>query len=71
VIKPRIGKKVYLEIFGQVESLKKWMESKNKHNDVVEQRISSTLEKFNNLESHKKSYEGEIIKWPTLSNKST
>lgn len=54
--------KAYPEAFGQVQSLKKWMESKGKHDKTVENEIESVLGKFKKLEA----YEGKVIRWPTL-----
>jgi hypothetical protein len=53
--------RAYPEAFKQVESLKRWMESKNKHDKAVEDEIGSVLGKFRELEA----YEGKTIKWPT------
>lgn len=54
--------KAYPEAFRQVQSLKRWMESKGKHDKAVEDEIESVLGKFKELEK----YEGDIIKWPRM-----
>ena len=54
--------RAYPEAFKQVESLKRWVQSKNKHDKAVEDEIESVLGKFKELEA----YEGKTIKWPTL-----
>lgn len=54
--------RAYPEAFKQVESLKRWMQSKNKHDKNVEDEIESVLGRFKELEA----YEGRVIKWPTL-----
>ncbi len=59
--------KAYREVHGQIESLKKWLENKGKHNEIIENEISSALAKFKELDS----YEGKIIDWPNISTKTT
>jgi len=56
----------YIETYGQVESFKKWIESKNKHDNRIEEKISLLLNNFKKLEKYKQEYEDEKIKWPNL-----
>jgi len=59
--------KAYREVYRQIESLKKWLENKGKHNEILENEITSALAKFKELDS----YEEKIIDWPNISTKKT
>ena len=53
--------RAYKEVYGQVGSLKRWMEIKRKKDTMIEQEIASVLGKFKEIGA----YEEKVIKWPT------
>lgn len=63
------NRSAYIEIFNQVSSLKRWMESENKHNNIVEKKISTVLKRFKNINDYKKELENQTVKWPALKHK--
>lgn len=56
----------YFEIFDQVQSFKKWMKDKNKHNDLIEEEISHILGSFKKVKEFEISSENATITWPDL-----
>jgi len=60
------NRRVYIEVFNQVSSLKQWMENKNKHNSIIKKKISTILKKFKNLDDYRKEFENKTVKWPAL-----
>lgn len=61
---------IYLEIYSQIESLKKWMEQYNKKDQEIESNLNDALSKFDQLETLKKKQSEGIIKWPNIKNNS-
>jgi hypothetical protein len=56
----------YFEVLNQVQSLKKWTEEKNKHNDLIEEEISHILGSFKKIKEFEIGSENTIITWPDL-----
>jgi hypothetical protein len=57
----------YIELFTQIESLKKWMVSEKKKDENIDNKLADALSKFNRLNEIKAELEEGHIKWPEIS----
>jgi len=61
-----IAKDIYLELFKQAESIKKWKKGEKKFSKIIDNKIISMLSQFKKIEEYKEKHESKIIKWPKL-----
>lgn len=61
-----IAKDIYLELFKQAESIKKWKKGEKKFSKIIDNKIMSMLSQFKKIEEYKEKHESKIIKWPKL-----
>ncbi len=58
-------KNIYLQLYAQIESLKKWMTHEKKKNPEIEKEIESTLSYFKKLQDYRKEQKRGILEWPS------
>jgi len=61
-----ISEDIFLELFIQAESIKKWKEGEKKFSEIIDNKIASMLSQFKKIGKYKEKHESKIIKWPKL-----